>query len=418
MNNILIVDDSKFIRAILEDTIQSNLCIPINITLAASFKETEDIILQNSDFKLAILDVNLPDAPNGEVIDLVLEKGIPVVVLTGGIKEANKKIISNKDIVEYVTKSNPDTIQYIASVTKRILKNYDEHVLIVDDSKTSRAFTKLHLENLNINVIEAGSAKEAIDALENSEVYISLVLTDYEMPDMNGMDLTLKLRQHYSKDQLSILAVSGSESVDIATKFLHYGANDFIKKPYTYEELAVRVNINLELIDLFRENKENANKDFLTGLNNRRYFFENAKSKISKDSSKNMTVALAMIDIDFFKTINDTYGHDYGDIALKEVSTILNKYLDKNDITARFGGEEFCILMSRASLKEITESLENIRTAFETNSITLDDISFSYTVSIGVSYGVSSIDNMIKMSDQALYLAKETGRNKVIIDSL
>ena len=411
---ILVVDDSRVVRSMVKRAMSTCSEINAELIMTESYAQTKKIIQQH-DFHVAVLDVTLPDAPNGEVIDLLIAQNVPVVVLTGGINQASKSVILQKDIVEYITKSNPQSLNYIVTSVKRILHNYDSYVLVVDDSKAIRAQIRKNLEKLHINVIETESAKEAIELLQESKEYIPLVVTDYEMPEMNGMELTMELRQSYSKDRLAIIALSSSEDSKIATEFLRHGANDFIKKPYTPEEFAVRINVNLELIDLFRQGKETASKDFLTGLYNRRFFFESGIPILEKAKRKKKSLVIAMIDIDFFKRINDTYGHDIGDIAIKEVSTVLNKFLRNSDLISRFGGEEFCILMEDITLEDVVSKFEDIREYFEKNIIKTELHEINYTVSIGLFFGMAdSLEDMITFSDKALYEAKESGRNKLI----
>jgi len=413
---ILVVDDSRFIRAVLKDEIHKSLKIDFELIMAKSYQEAKELV-EKYNFHVAILDVNLPDAPNGEVIDLLLEENVPVIVLTGGMSESTKSIILSKDIVEYVTKNSPHNFSYIISLVKLILNNYNVYILVVDDSKTSRMMTRLNLENLHFNVLEAINGEDAIDIIENTQEKISLVLTDYEMDRMNGMELTMELRQKYMRDILAIIAVSGSDNPNVATDFLRHGANDFIKKPYTNKELNARININLELLDLFKDVKEQANRDFLTGLHNRRFFFENGKDIFDRAKQKNSKLATIMIDIDFFKRINDTYGHGVGDIAIKEIVVILNRFFSKNELIARFGGEEFCILLEYMLYGELQKKFEKVRKAFEENIIKVDNQEISYTVSIGIFYGLSnSLEDMINLCDEALYEAKESGRNRVVIN--
>jgi len=412
---ILVVDDSRLIRSMVKRAIATCTEIDAEILIAETYNETQKIILKHN-FHVAVLDVTLPDAPNGEVIDLLIAQNVPVVVLTGGINQASKNIILEKDIVEYITKSNPQSLNYIVTSVKRVLHNYDSYVLVVDDSKSMRSHTRKQLETLHINVIETKSAKEAIHILQESKHHIPLVVTDYEMPDMNGMELTMALRQRYPKDKLAIIALSGNEDSKIATEFLRHGANDFIKKSYTPEEFAVRINVNLELIDLFRQGRETASKDFLTGLYNRRFFFESGIPIVEKAKRKKKNLAVAMLDIDFFKKINDTYGHDVGDLAIKEIAVVLHKFLRNSDLISRFGGEEFCILMEDISLDDLTEKFEAIRCYFESNIIKTEQASFSYTVSSGIFYGkADSLEYMITLSDEALYEAKEHGRNRLVV---
>ncbi len=412
MKKILIVDDSKFILAIIEDEITR--VMDANIMTAASYAGAK-ALLEKEEFHIAVLDVHLPDAANGEVIDLVDSYDIPIIVLTGGMNEQTKSIILEKEIIEYITKTDPKTIAYVASVVKRALSNYDKYALVVDDSPSSRQLLKHFLELIKLNVLEANNGREAIEIIQDGKKPISLVLTDYNMPEMDGMELTMQLRQFYSKDRLSIIAISGEERAGVATQFLRHGANDVIKKPYTFEEVSVRVNANLELIDLFAQSREMSHKDFLTGLFNRRYFFERAEEVFSKVTRKKEPLSVVMIDIDFFKRINDTYGHDVGDTVLKELAHLLVVNLRDYDIVARFGGEEFCILIEGCELSAVQMRLEMIRSIIEAKQTPLESGSVTCTVSIGLCHGLAeSMDEMLKLADEALYEAKQNGRNRLV----
>lgn len=196
--------------------------------------------------------------------------------------------------------------------------------------------------------------------------------------------------------------------------FLKYGANDFLYKGFSNEEFFARINSNIEILELFDEIKNKANKDYLTGLYNRRYLFHIGNKLYEEYKNNDKLFAIAIIDIDNFKTINDTYGHDIGDISLKEVSKILNKNITSNALISRLGGEEFCICFYNRSEKEILDLLEYIRNDFEVNIIKIANLELKYTVSIGCSFDFkNNIDEMINDADKYLYLAKNDGRNRV-----
>jgi diguanylate cyclase (GGDEF)-like protein len=162
-----------------------------------------------------------------------------------------------------------------------------------------------------------------------------------------------------------------------------------------------------------------ANRDYLTGLYNRRYFFDSGKSIFLKAKRKKTSLAVVMIDIDKFKNINDTYGHDVGDIAIQEVGVVLNKNLRSSDLLSRFGGEEFCILLEDITVEDIENLFERVREDFENNIIDVDGIKVNYTVSFGIAYGMSdSLEDMVRLADSALYNSKEHGRNQVTIKIL
>ncbi len=414
MKKVLVVDDSQTILSLIKSEIA--LHNGIEALYADSYKSAMRLIREHrGQFHAALLDLNLPDAPEGEIVKLANANKIPAVILSATINEELKDRVMKKDVVDFVVKDTPQSVKFAVNAILRTLKNYDTSILVVDDSKLYRETLKSSLQRIHLNVIEAEDGEQALTIIQENK-NISLVITDYEMPNMNGIELTYQLRNLYQKDELAIIAMSTIDNNEVVGAFLRFGANDFLNKPFTHYEVVTRINSNLELIDLFTTLKDRANKDFLTGMFNRRYFFDSGLSIFKKNKRKVYPLAVAMIDIDKFKTINDTYGHDVGYDAIKEIKTILDKNLRESDLVARFGGEEFCILLEEINIHDVKKLFEKIRAAFEANVIHTNGIDISYTISTGICYGIlDSLDAMIQLSDEALYEAKTTGRNKVII---
>ena len=139
----------------------------------------------------------------------------------------------------------------------------------------------------------------------------------------------------------------------MSARFIKVGANDFITKPFQPEEFYCRVTQNIDLIEKTQALVDAATKDFLTGLYNRRFFFEKGVGKLERARRERKSVALAMLDIDHFKSVNDTYGHDVGDEVLQVVSKTLQDSARADDLVARLGGEEFCVLMEDINRAEL-----------------------------------------------------------------
>ena len=410
--NVLIIDDSISVCNTLKNLIEND--IDINIYIAKSMKESAQLILkEKGKFDIILADLGLPDAPNGEVIDFISKFSIPIVVLTGTDDTDIENKFRNKNIVDYIIKDGISALNYASLIVKRIIHNKDVKVLVVDDSKTFVEKTLDLLSRYKINALCAYDGEQALDVLkENND--IKIVLTDYLMPKMDGLELTKKIRKDYLKDELSIIVTSNDSSRRIPAKFLKYGANDFLYKGFSNEEFFARINSNIEILELFDEIKNKANKDYLTGLYNRRYLFDVGNEIYKNCKINNKVFAIAIIDIDNFKMINDTYGHDVGDIAIKEVARILNENITSNALISRLGGEEFCICFYNRSENEITDLLEYIRKDFEKNIIKVKEIELKYTVSIGYSFDFGkNLDSMIHNADEYLYIAKKDGRNRI-----
>ncbi len=415
MKKLLIVDDDKLILSIFSEKFSENE--NLELLIATSYKGgVEHIVKNKNNIHAAIIDLNLPDAEDGEMANYTLSKKIPTVILTGKYNKSIKNTLLKYDTLDFITKDCKRSILNSIFTIKRILNNYDTNVLVVDDSKLQRNILKNILKTMYLNVFTAKNGKEALMIIENSKIDFSLVITDYNMPFIDGMELIAQLREDYNKDQLGIIALSSNNMPELSSEFIKIGANDYINKPYTKIEVITRVNSILDLLDLFKENREMAFKDFLTNSFNRRYFFTSGQTIFNKVKRKKENIAIAMIDIDNFKSINDNYGHDVGDISLKTTAKILKSSLRKSDLIARFGGEEFCIMLENISYENCVKLLKKLKTTFEENSIEYNNIELNFTISIGLYYGKATrLTDLIKFADKALITAKNNGKNQMQI---
>jgi len=196
----------------------------------------------------------------------------------------------------------------------------------------------------------------------------------------------------------------------MSAHFIKSGANDFLRLPFCHEEFLCRVMQNIEYIESVEAIRRAANTDYLTGLPNRRHFFYTVTVKHHTLSAHH---ALALIDLDFFKSVNDTYGHDAGDIVLKTVAALIEFYFP-DEIIARFGGEEFCIYLPYTPIEEAAIRLDNFRNSLANDTIQLRSDNIQVTCSIGLcGKKTQNIDTLLSIADKQLYYAKRHGRNQV-----
>lgn len=269
---VLVIDDSKLVNKGLTKAIEENCHIPV--LSAYSYKETKKLIKEyGKQIVLAVVDLNLPDCKEAEAVDLTLDNHINSAVLTGNFSESTREKLLKKKVSDFFLKESSDTFNIVSSFTKRILKNRETKIVVAQNSKLYLSLFKNILQRQMFDPILVKNGDEALKAFEENPD-IKLIVTDYDMPQTDGLTLTQKLRKNYSKDEVAIIVISDSEAKNITSKFLKYGANDFIKKPFSDDEVITRINSSLDILDLFQESKDRANKDFMTGMYNRRYFFD------------------------------------------------------------------------------------------------------------------------------------------------
>ncbi|MCU0822299.1 MAG: diguanylate cyclase, partial [Spirochaetes bacterium] len=315
-------------------------------------------------------------------------------------------------VVDYVIKESSHTLDYVISVIKRINQNRTVNILVVDDSVLFRTRIRDLLRVHMYNVIEAANGVEAMSVLNSGRVDIRMVITDFNMPQMDGFQLIDEIRKKYTREQLAIVGISGNNT--LSARFIKHGANDFINKEFFSEEFYCRITQNIEMLEYIRLIKEASNTDYLTGLYNRRYFFELGSKLYANAKREHLELTVSMIDIDYFKKINDTYGHDAGDLVLQKLALSLKSRFRESDIVCRFGGEEFCIMMCNMGNANSQNIFEELRKKIDSIKINIGDETIKITVSIGIcSKLMSSLYEMIKMADAMLYQAKEEGRNRI-----
>lgn len=300
-----------------------------------------------------------------------------------------------------------------------------DSILIIDDSEVirTRIIDTLEPFNLFARYYEAEDGLDGFKKLLTSQV--DLVLCDLEMPRIDGFKFLTMMKARPEFQDIPVLILTGMDDRELKVKGLGQGASDYITKPFDPEELVARVKVHLKIKhlqdDLKRSNElllELSNTDHLTGLFNRRYLMEAMDKELQRAERKNGCLSLILLDIDYFKGVNDTYGHIQGDVVLQKVSQQLQKELRSYDIAARYGGEEFIAVLPDASLKEAAFVAERIRYAIEQLRFSGDISGISMTASLGVAEfrkleHNNSVDAFIKLADDALYKAKANGRNRV-----
>jgi diguanylate cyclase (GGDEF)-like protein len=410
-DTVLIVEDSTTFSNLLQRRIARDL--GLKTLVAASLAEAKELVSDHFDeFIVALLDLNLPDAPDGEVIAPVLAYGIPAIVFTGTYSDEVRESVLARNVLDYVTKESAEDLNYLLKLIQRLQKNRSTKVLVVDDSSSVRLFIMNLLRLRNFKAFEAENGERALELLEKHPD-IKLVITDYHMPGMDGFELTRRIRAKYTREQLAIIGISAHGSGAMSAQFLKKGATDFLVKPFVNEEFFCRIEQNLEVMEYIEEIHFLSQRDYLTGLGNRRHFFDTAPKLLAAARREGKPVSITMLDIDHFKKVNDTYGHDGGDAALRHIALILREFEAPRTLVARFGGEEFCIILIDDA-GDASQRIENLRRRVAASPVDWQENSFSITISLGHLCGPpTELETMLVTSDALLYRAKQNGRNRV-----
>lgn len=407
-NKIFIIDDSKSFSKLMTIRIKNDLGLE-SIT-ASSFDESKLILeKERSSIFLALVDLNVVDAKGTEHIDYMLDHKVPVIVITGELNDEIRNKILEKNIIDYIFKSKKEDMGYVIKLLKQVIRNSETKVVVADDSPLFRKLTGDLLRLQMFKVLEAKNGLDCLNIVEENPD-IKLVLTDYNMKEMDGFELTLRLREKYSKDSLIIISISGNDTKNISSKFIKIGVNDFITKPFTKEEFACRINMNMDALESIERIKDLSNRDFLTNLYNRKFFLEKSNSILAAGKQS----ALAIFILDHFKKLNNEYGDETGDMVLKSLGIIAKEHFSKSHFLFRLEGKKFAVLIPSITKEDATLLFENFCSKVSSIPLNVNGNRIEITISVGLSISEESNPSLrIKDAEELLSEARNSGRNRV-----
>jgi len=294
-------------------------------------------------------------------------------------------------------------------------------ILAVDDAKDSLMLLDFDLKEAGYQVITAESGEDALLVLQNTEV--SLILLDMYMPGISGLTALQEIKSQSTLAHIPVIMLSASGDEQQIVSALEFGADDYVTKPYIPNVLLARIRNSLRLMEKTLQLEALARTDFLTKVNNRGSFQDLANKTISQTKRNNNIISMAMFDLDFFKNVNDTYGHEAGDKALIDFAQILKETFRDYDIIGRVGGEEFAVCMPNTDINEAFNACERCRETLAAHRVLIEYEGKKCQLSLSVSIGVTSaqgllidFNELLRVADHGLYRAKENGRNQTVIE--
>lgn len=290
-------------------------------------------------------------------------------------------------------------------------------ILVVDDSETARHMVVGALSKQGHRTYQAEHGRRALEILKRHKD-IELLVCDLEMPILDGLGLIKFMAAQHELKRIPVIMVSSVTQSEKIVECLENGALDFIRKPFHSAHLQVRVRNTLALTRTLRSLQTMAHCDPLTGVYNLRMFEEMLRRDLAFSVRRGKKIGVIMADLDHFKRVNDTYGHQVGDEVLQEFARRAQSQVRKGDLLARYGGEEFTFIANDADAHGAVELAERVRKSME-EPVSTSKGEVEITVSLGVAVNdpqnPETADELIERADQSLYKAKDAGRNRVVL---
>ncbi|HET7825467.1 MAG TPA: diguanylate cyclase [Anaeromyxobacter sp.] len=303
-------------------------------------------------------------------------------------------------------------------------------ILVVDDSPAQLDWLVQVLVKEGYSVATAADGKDAIRKVRSDPP--DLVLLDMILPDMDGLEVLRIVKARPDEAFIPVIILSVKSDLDTKVAGLRIGADDFLAKPFAEAEILARCaamlrikHLQEKLRDAQRKLEEQSITDALTGLKNRRFFDERLREEFKRAQRYGDFLSLIMIDLDHFKDVNDRYGHQAGDVVLREAATLLRGSIRDPDICARYGGEEFAVILPKTHMQGALTVAERVWKALGAKEYPLPagasatQTIVQVTASLGVAFypskDISSGELLLRFADQALYQAKQAGRNNICL---
>lgn len=410
---ILLIDDNKMLGKLLAKKIQTTLNCEVDIV----FSLAETKALPDDEYFLTFADLCLPDAPNGEVVDYVLTKNWPVIVLTASNDKATKDKFMDKDILDYIFKESDTCIdQIIDSIVK--LERYAKTKVILALSKLpERNEIKKILTQRKFNVLAAAHGEEAMSYL-NDNNDVKLIIADANMPVISGSELLSEVRTRFGDHDLGVI-ILGDKDDALESSLLINGANEYLIKPLNKESFNCRLDrclnymANMQFLSIYN------NLDPISGVKNSNALLNCVEDYLNEISGKEEEFAFAFLDIDNLRNLNEEYGHEVGDKIVKICADEASNEVKGRDIVGRYSPEKICIVLKNVSQERAIKILSRIRVNIKKAGILVNLDEVFFTASIGVVFAKSGdqFETLISKASEALSQAKANGKDRVEVCS-
>lgn len=372
---------------------------------------------------LILLDVSMPKMDGYVVCEQLRSNGrtekIPVIMMTGaamGVDSAIQGLRAGAD--EYLNK--PIDAEALFDCIDTFLPPQaavrQARILVVDDSRVNLQVMEGYLDQTGYRIELATNGADALALAWGNPP--DVVLLDVQMPGMDGYEVCAQLKRDPRTTNVPIMFVTANALDDREMlKGYELGAVDYLRKPFLRDELLARLQVMVRLKQHQAELERKAYLDSLTGLPNRRHLSDRLEEELARARRHTHELSVLLLDLDHFKEVNDTHGHDAGDHVLAEIGRLLGKHVRQEDVVGRYGGEEFAFVLPETGLAPAVLLAQRIRRSVADYTMSYEGTAISMSASIGAAsfpmLPIESSRELLRYADEALYRAKRSGRNQV-----
>lgn len=412
MRKILLIDDNKMLSKLLAKKIQNTLNYEVDIAHTMA----EAIAMLNNEYFLSFVDLCLPDAMNGEIVDVVADK-IPTIVLTASNDTNKREEFMHKNILDYIFKESDTCVDQILDAISTLSYYAKTKVILAMAKLPERNEIKKFLSQRLFKVLAAAHGEEALLYLEDNDD-TKLIIADAKMPVVSGEELLAEIRTKYNDDDLGVILLDEKDDVAEA-RVLKNGANDYLIKPLLKELFNCRLDRVLNYMQDKKFIKTYNNLDHTSGLKDHYTFRSEVEDYLNDIAGGEQEFAFAFLDIDELKSINDEYGFEIGDSIIKICADEMIAETKGRDILGRYSAEKFGILLKNISQERALKILSRIRVNIKNAGILINLDELFFTASLGVVFANSGakLDDLVEKATKALSAAKNNGKDRIEVCS-
>ena len=412
MRKILLIDDNKMLSKLLAKKIQNTLNYEVDIAHTMA----EAIAMLNNEYFLSFVDLCLPDAMNGEIVDVVADK-IPTIVLTASNDTNKREEFMHKNILDYIFKESDTCVDQILDAISTLSYYAKTKVILAMAKLPERNEIKKFLSQRLFKVLAAAHGEEALLYLEDNDD-TKLIIADAKMPVVSGEELLAEIRTKYNDDDLGVILLGEKDDVAEA-RVLKNGANDYLIKSLLKELFNCRLDRVLNYMQDKKFIKTYNNLDHTSGLKDHYTFRSEVEDYLNDIAGGEQEFAFAFLDIDELKSINDEYGFEIGDSIIKICADEMIAETKGRDILGRYSAEKFGILLKNISQERALKILSRIRVNIKNAGILINLDELFFTASLGVVFANSGakLDDLVEKATKALSAAKNNGKDRIEVCS-